>query len=139
MQDYPYGDDLLAHAVEIIEDIEYYENVVEHGDDNVCVEEGYCVANKDLWRWQLETDLFQLSRDLGVLWKSRPLLTLPENATHVDYLLEYGTQYLHYNRSVRSLEWLQENGIWTDNIKPGNSTIPQAGRGAFASRNIAGL
>lgn len=38
--------------------------------------------------------------------------------------------------SVRSLEWLNEHGRCMDNIAPGNSTIPQAGRGAFATRFI---
>ena len=38
--------------------------------------------------------------------------------------------------SVRTLEWLNENGRCMDNIWPGNSTIRQAGRGAFASRQI---
>lgn len=136
MEDYEHGDHILAHMSELIDEIEYHENVVEHVGDNVCKEEGYCVANRDLWRWEIESDLLQLLHDLGTTWKSRPLLTLPENATHVDYLLEYGTQFLHYNRSVRSLEWLRENGICTDNIRPGNSTIPQAGRGGFATRNI---
>eukprot|EP00550_Attheya_septentrionalis_P001234 CAMPEP_0198283790 /NCGR_PEP_ID=MMETSP1449-20131203/3391_1 /TAXON_ID=420275 /ORGANISM="Attheya septentrionalis, Strain CCMP2084" /LENGTH=79 /DNA_ID=CAMNT_0043980625 /DNA_START=7 /DNA_END=243 /DNA_ORIENTATION=+ len=34
----------------------------------------------------------------------------------------------------RSVEWLKENGKCLDNIKAGNSTIPEAGRGAFATR-----
>ena len=38
--------------------------------------------------------------------------------------------------SVRSLEWLETNGLCMDNIKPGPSTIPYAGRGAFANRDI---
>uniref|UniRef100_A0A7S4AHG7 SET domain-containing protein n=1 Tax=Pseudo-nitzschia australis TaxID=44445 RepID=A0A7S4AHG7_9STRA len=36
----------------------------------------------------------------------------------------------------RSLEWLETNGLCMDNIKPGPSTIPYAGRGAFANRDI---
>lgn len=38
--------------------------------------------------------------------------------------------------SIRSLEWLDENARCMDNIRPGNSTIKQAGRGAFAARHI---
>ena len=38
--------------------------------------------------------------------------------------------------SIRTLEWFNENARCMDNIRPGNSTIPQAGRGAFASRFI---
>ena len=38
--------------------------------------------------------------------------------------------------ALRSLEWLQENGKCMDNIRAGPSTIPHAGRGAIAARNI---
>jgi hypothetical protein len=38
---------------------------------------------------------------------------------------------------VRSTEWLQKNGRCMDNIRPGPSTIPHAGRGAIANRGIA--
>ncbi|KAL3781515.1 hypothetical protein ACHAW5_000731 [Stephanodiscus triporus] len=38
--------------------------------------------------------------------------------------------------SVRTPEWLASHGQCMDNIRPGNSTITQAGRGAFASRPI---
>ena len=40
--------------------------------------------------------------------------------------------------SVRTPGWLAANGRCMDNIRPGNSTIRQAGRGAFASRFIPG-
>merc|ERR1712127_973672 len=39
--------------------------------------------------------------------------------------------------SMRSLKWLETNGLCMDNIKPGPSTIPYAGRGAFANRDIS--
>jgi hypothetical protein len=38
--------------------------------------------------------------------------------------------------SVRTLEWLSTYGRCMDNIKAGPSTIPHAGRGAFATRTI---
>ncbi len=37
---------------------------------------------------------------------------------------------------VRSQQWLEENGICLDNIEMKQSTNPNAGRGAFATRNI---
>lgn len=37
---------------------------------------------------------------------------------------------------VRNLDWLQNNGLCMDNIRPGISTIPNAGKGAFATRII---
>jgi hypothetical protein len=39
-------------------------------------------------------------------------------------------------QSIRSTEWLQEHGYCQDHLKPGRSTIPQAGRGAFAARHL---
>jgi hypothetical protein len=36
----------------------------------------------------------------------------------------------------RSIDWLKSYGLCIDNIRPGPSTIPHAGRGAFANRNI---
>lgn len=39
-------------------------------------------------------------------------------------------------QSVRSLDWLNEHGYCQDHLKPGISTIPQAGRGAFAARDL---
>jgi hypothetical protein len=38
--------------------------------------------------------------------------------------------------SIRTIEWLNDHGRCMDNIRPGKSTIPDAGRGAFASRLI---
>ena len=40
------------------------------------------------------------------------------------------------NQSVRKLEWLNEYGYCQDHLKPGRSTIPQAGFGAFAYRAL---
>lgn len=39
-------------------------------------------------------------------------------------------------QGMRSIEWLQKHGTCQDHIKPGISTIPNAGRGAFASRDL---
>ena len=38
--------------------------------------------------------------------------------------------------AIKSREWLNENGMCLDNIYSGQSKLPQAGRGAFANRNI---
>lgn len=37
---------------------------------------------------------------------------------------------------VKSKKWLAKHGTCVDNIKSGPSTIPEAGRGAFATRNL---
>ena len=40
------------------------------------------------------------------------------------------------NSYVRSQEWLEQNGVCLDNIQVKQSTNPQAGRGAFATKSI---
>ncbi|EEC49604.1 predicted protein [Phaeodactylum tricornutum CCAP 1055/1] len=39
-------------------------------------------------------------------------------------------------QSIRDLAWLDEHGYCQDHLRPGRSTLPQAGRGAFATRNL---
>lgn len=65
---------------------------------------------------------------------SRMINALPTNASDVERVAQVGTgkQY----QTTRSLEWLKTNGKCMDNIRPGMSTIPEAGRGAFATRFI---
>ena len=47
-----------------------------------------------------------------------------------------GTAFQMYNATVKNQEWMEEHGQCMDNIREGVSTIPHAGRGAFASRKI---
>eukprot|EP00957_Ditylum_brightwellii_P009679 729363-Ditylum_brightwellii.AAC.1 len=49
---------------------------------------------------------------------------------------DYGTAMHSVPNVIRSKEWLEENGQCLDNIRPGSSTIKQAGRGAFATRTL---
>ena len=46
------------------------------------------------------------------------------------------TAMLSVPNVIRSQSWLSENGMCVDNMYPGQSSIPQAGRGAFASRTL---
>ncbi|KAL3914099.1 MAG: hypothetical protein SGILL_006236 [Bacillariaceae sp.] len=62
---------------------------------------------------------------------------LPKNPADLKKVLEDGGSfYLSSPGSIRSLKWLEANGRCMDNIRPGASTIPYAGRGAFATRKI---
>lgn len=61
----------------------------------------------------------------------------PENITQMDSVLKEGIYKLHYNRSMREVDWLKENGMCLDNLNVGPSLIPQAGRGAFAKRRMS--
>ena len=47
-----------------------------------------------------------------------------------------GASWIPYNTTIRNKEWMKANGKCMDNIKPGISNIPHAGRGAFAARPI---
>lgn len=138
LKDYRYGDALLNNLLHTLGLLEEFEDDIAAEEDanGQCSEEGACISDQGAWRFALKSDFVAACREIGEIWRSRSLLTLPENATHVDYLMEHGTQYMHYNRSIRSLEWLEQNGLCADNIKPGNSTLQQAGRGALATRRI---
>ena len=46
------------------------------------------------------------------------------------------TRHFIRKQGMRSIEWLKEHGRCTDHIRVGKSKIPQAGRGAFANRNL---
>ncbi|KAL3917310.1 MAG: hypothetical protein SGILL_004773 [Bacillariaceae sp.] len=47
-----------------------------------------------------------------------------------------GTFMFRYRDMVKSSKWLQQNGFCLDTIRQGISKIQNAGRGAFAARNI---
>ena len=46
------------------------------------------------------------------------------------------TKLLGEEQGHRSVEWLRQNGMCLDNLRPGISRLRHAGRGAFASRNL---
>jgi hypothetical protein len=62
---------------------------------------------------------------------------LPEDPADLKQVLgNGGSLYLSAPTAIRTLAWLEANGKCMDNIRPGPSTIPYAGRGAFATRVI---
>ena len=60
----------------------------------------------------------------------------PNDIQDVSTAVQMGTARFSAKDSIRSIEWLENNGACIDNIVSGVSTIPQAGRGAFATRSI---
>ena len=73
----------------------------------------------------------------GVEKKDKRLrAAFPDSVEDVSAAKEVGTARYSAKTSLQSIEWLEENGVCIDNLVPGVSTIAQAGRGAFASRNI---
>jgi SET domain len=84
---------------------------------------------------ELEADLWSVITNWG--FETRMLNALPRNHSDLEQIMAWGgTQWRHYKRSIRDMEWLEEHGQCMDNIKPGKSTIAQAGRGVFATRFI---
>jgi hypothetical protein len=62
---------------------------------------------------------------------------LPDDPDDLKQVLDNGGSfYLSSPTAFRTLAWLEANGKCMDNIRPGPSTIPYAGRGAFATRVI---
>lgn len=89
--------------------------------------------------WRI--DLLGMMQSMSGIWDgSRIMNAIPrtQDLGAIDWLLKpgRGSGYQHYNTSIRSIAWLEENGRCMTNIYDGTSTIPHAGRGAFASRYI---
>ncbi|KAL9190120.1 hypothetical protein ACHAXT_007331 [Thalassiosira profunda] len=70
-------------------------------------------------------------------YKSRPLSAVPTEYSVAQRAFEVGIQQTELEQSIRSLDYLNEHGKCVDNIKSGASTIPHAGRGAFATKSIS--
>jgi hypothetical protein len=70
-------------------------------------------------------------------WASRTLNAIPRNYTLVTIAVSESLQALYQQFSTRSLNHLAEHGRCIDNMQPKNSTLPFAGRGAFATRELS--
>mmetsp|Transcript_30722 Transcript_30722/g.66428 ORF Transcript_30722/g.66428 Transcript_30722/m.66428 type:complete len:642 (+) Transcript_30722:93-2018(+) len=79
-------------------------------------------------------DLFHMVIDFP--YKSRPLAAIPKSWSTTKHAFEVGIYQTELENSIRSLDYLEHHGKCLDNIQPGTSTIPHAGRGAFATRFI---
>ena len=66
----------------------------------------------------------------------RVQLALPKTLEEVSVFVKEGCARASLHSSARSTEWLQEHGTCVDNIRPGMSSLSQAGRGAFATRRM---
>lgn len=79
-------------------------------------------------------DLYTLTKDLVV--DKKTAMALPDTFEMAKVAATEGTAILTVPNAVRSPEWLEENGTCLDNIRAEPSTIREAGRGAFATRNL---
>lgn len=110
----------------------------------------YPIATKFLDKFKpkslLRTLLFtpEMSNIMSDFWelvvyspyKSRPQSALPKDLLALQKAVEEGIYESELWQSTRSLQDLERDGKCLDNIKYGNSSIPNAGRGAFATRFI---
>ena len=65
---------------------------------------------------------------------SRLLNALPSSWEDMDVAMKQGLVQMKRQQHTVTLDWLQDHGTCMDNIRIGESTIRQAGRGAFATR-----
>ena len=62
---------------------------------------------------------------------------LPPKWSKLEKAAEMGGTFAYRNQDiVQSLKWLETHGLCVDNLRSGKSSVPDAGRGAFASRKI---
>jgi len=62
---------------------------------------------------------------------------LPNSIEELEKAIEKGSaRYDAPKNFIRPVEWLTTEGLCLDNLREGDSTIPQAGRGAFATRML---
>lgn len=88
----------------------------------------------------LMIDLFDIVKNS---WRnSRVLNALPDireirdDDANLELLLNIGLRKFEKKNTVRDIAWLKEQGQCMDGIRPGISIIPDAGRGAFATRDF---
>lgn len=68
--------------------------------------------------------------------RTRTLNAFPISINGVDHAHAVGTARHSLPKSTQDINWLKENGLCMDNIVPNISSIPQAGRGLFATRKL---
>lgn len=73
--------------------------------------------------------------DLRPIWKRRTLNALPTTHAEALTVMQAGDiGVIHQPNATRSIEWLQTQGKCIDHIQAGQSTLANAGHGAFARR-----
>jgi len=91
-----------------------------------------------IWRDSdtLPTDIWDMIYNIS---EPRLQKTLPKKATYYKEIMSNyngSTARASCPNSIRSLQWLKENGYCVDRLYAAKSTIPDAGRGAFAKSAV---
>lgn len=88
---------------------------------------------QDVLDFILDTMVDEVGGKRGKVLKS----LLPQTPAKVKKAIEAGGAFMYRNQDmVKSLDWLETHGLCVDYLRSGTSTIPHAGRGAFASRSF---
>ena len=87
---------------------------------------------------EFQAEVYAMMLDINARpWDSRTLNALPRTFPEAQLAMNAGElAVLHQPNATRSVEWLREHGRCIDHIVSQYSTIPQAARGAFATRNL---
>jgi hypothetical protein len=83
---------------------------------------------------QLAGDVWDLVSNLTKA-RDRLASALP-SFPDVEKVVQTGTASHSTPDRFKSSDWLEQNGLCLDNLRPGDSTVRQAGKGAFATRRI---
>ena len=128
---YDLGDNLMRSLYNVTESMGWLSQSADCSPNEVCDSE---MMDETVLKYR--ENLYDLVLSFKQNFFSPVLATLPQDVKVMEFVADYGTRYSEYQRSIRSLEWLQEHGTCMDNLRLGKSTITQAGRGAFAHRPI---
>lgn len=116
---------------------EWYEQAEKKYGYNIPSKEHFEEADDILQTFVQEHGYDEQKYDALLFNDMRLQATLPDNIRDVAAAIEMGTARFSAKDSIRSPEWLSENGACLDTIVGGKSTITQAGQGAFAIKSIA--
>jgi hypothetical protein len=83
---------------------------------------------------ELRSDAYDMMKHFAL--PSRTIQALPGNLSHTATVTQSGIRSFYQQSAVRSIQELERTGRCVDTIYPGTSTIPQAGRGAFAKKSF---
>jgi len=98
---------------------------------------------KFVGKGNIEDPAIEIIADTASILNRRVGSLLPKSASHLQAILSGGSIDSSVARKLadatvvqRSLDWIQSEGTCLDNLVPQVSTLPDAGRGAFAQRFI---
>jgi len=90
-------------------------------------------AKGDIMDFMLRTVLDRATKKHAKIIRS----IIPENPRRLQAVIDAGGSFLYrYSDMIHSTEWFSKNGYCLDSLRIGPSSIPNAGRGAFAHREF---